>query len=251
MGHMNIPMHPTILFSNALQKSIKNGIDIGDKKFLLWDKYQTVTAECAVTGFETQCIKRKEVFGKSFTNVDCLKCPNSDYVSLDAYYAIKYKWQRMSSWLCDGDQFLKLDRIGVRDMVFNFDMPRVWTAYATTSYKKHGVLNSFLNYGNKSKIWLFEMQRVDCSDTQKMIAWWDILNTALLNGISRTSMEKCDCQPHFITKIGLVKWLNFEKWAKDKYQSSLYRFLCYLLPSQAELKANAKKDTDNRDSRNS
>jgi hypothetical protein len=39
-----------------------------------------------------------------------------------------------------------------------------------------------------------------------------------------------------LKKIGVDKWVEFEEWAKTKYQGNLYSLLVYLLPSIEELK---------------
>jgi len=236
-------MHPVNLIASSIRSNFKNGIDINDDNFQLWSG-KTERGICALTGLETDCVERKEAIGKSFTNIDTLACPNSQYVSIDALYGLKYKWCRAGSWFCDGNTFERLDRLGVRRKVFQVEMPEKWTAYATTSYKKHGELLAKVNTG-KQRIWLFEMRLVDCSDMSKVTEWWDILNAALRNGIGRTTMEKCDCPPYLMQKIGLSMWLNFEKWARDRYLSSLYAFLCYLLPSQEELKNENKTRVEN------
>ena len=197
---------------------------------------------CAVTGLQGQSIPRKELLGKSFTNIDLLKNPESDFVSIEAYKVMKYKWQRMSSWFCDGKEFKRLDRVGVREMIFA-SMPEMWCAYATTTYKKHGALNAVINTGNR-RIWLFEMQLVDCSDLERVNKWWNQLNRALRLGFGRTVLETCKCPPYLIRKIGMSEWMEFERWSRNKYQSSLYRFLCYLLPSQEELKNEKNVNAD-------
>lgn len=230
-------MHPVNLIASAIRSNLANGIDINDAKFHSWSG-KTERGICALTGLDAECVERKNAIGKSFTNIDTLACPNSQHVSIDALYGLKYKWCRAGSWFCDGATFERLDRVGVRNKVFQAEMPPMWTAYATTSYKKHGELLAKVNTGNQ-RIWLFEMRLVNCSDVVKVNEWWNILNVALRNGIGRTSMEKCDCPPYLMQKVGLKTWLDFHNWAKDKYLSALYSFLCYLLPSQAELKNEA------------
>jgi hypothetical protein len=202
---------------------------------------EPVKAICAVTGLETLCVSRAELFGKSFTNGDLLARPDSDYVSVDAYLALKYKWERMGSWFCDGETFERLDRQGVRAKVLQADMPVYWTAYATTSYKKHGSLRARVNMG-KSRVWLFEMRLVDLTDFARAMEWWDALNIALRSGIWRSIIESLECPPFVIDKIGLKTWMEFETWARPKYLSALYAFLCYLLPSQEELKLENKSE---------
>jgi hypothetical protein len=148
---------------------------------------------------------------------------------------ITKKPERMSSWFCDGQTFQELDRIGVREMMFREELPSNWAAYATTSYKKHGSLLAKVNTGSH-RFWLFEERQVDCSDMVQVRDWWKVLNGALRNGIGRTVLESLDCPPYLMRTVGLSTWMAFELWAKDKYLSALYAFLCYLLPSQEELK---------------
>lgn len=196
---------------------------------------EPVEGVCAITGEQGACVPRKKLLGKSFTNGDVLDRPESDMVSIDAYYALKFKWERMNSWFTDGITFERLTRQDVRAKVFQESMPAQWSAYATTSYKKHGALNAKVNT-EKSRIWLFEMRLVDCTDMTKVTEWWDVLNVALRAGIGRTVLESLDCPPFAMSKVGLKTWMDFEVWARPKYLSSLYAFLCYLLPSQEELK---------------
>lgn len=213
--------HPVSLISSAIDH-----IDL---------PCEPIEGVCAVTGLFGLSIPRKELFGKSFTNIDLLARPDSDLVGVDAYQALKYKWERMSSFFCDGKTFVKLDRVGVRDMVFADQMPDRWIGYATTSYKKHGALRTPVNTINRRQ-WLFEMQVVDCTDMETVRQWWGEINRYLRLGIGRTVMESLNCPPYLMRKIGLQNWLALEIWATDKYQSPLYQFLCYLLPSQKELK---------------
>jgi hypothetical protein len=193
---------------------------------------------CAITGAAGECIPRKKLLGKSFTNGDMLARPDSEMVSADAYYALKFKWERMSSWICDGTTFTRLNRQGVRQYALSENTPPIWAAYATTSYKKHGSLNAKVNTG-KSRVWLFETRQADLTDMAQVKEWWDVLNTALRAGIGRSVLESLECPPFVIGKVGLKTWLDFEAWARPRYLSALYAFLCYLLPSQEELKNEA------------
>lgn len=223
-------MHPCSLIAQSLKD---------DKAEL---PCEPVKAVCAVTGMETMCIPRAELFGKSFTNGDLLENPASDWVSVDAYLALKYKWERMGSWFCDGEIFERLTRQGVREKVLQQDMPKQWAAYATTSYKKHGSLRARVNT-SESRIWLFEMRLVNMTDFARAFDWWEILNDALRAGIWRSIIESLECPLFVIDKIGLKTWMEFEAWARPKYLSALYAFLCYLLPSQEELKLENKIET--------
>ena len=202
---------------------------------------------CAVTGEECLCVPRKSVLAKSFTNGDLLASPESNHVSVDVFYAWNYgyktdpsknrlkKPERMSSWFCDGSQFVELNRQGVREYVLKIEMPKVWSAYATTSYKKHGSLISPVNIG-KRRVWNFEQRVVDCTNMTRVVQWWEIMNIALRHGISRPIMESLICPPYVIRRIGVTYWTKYYRWAKGKSHSALYSFLCYLLPSQEELK---------------
>ncbi|OIO41911.1 hypothetical protein AUJ63_04665 [Candidatus Pacearchaeota archaeon CG1_02_35_32] len=231
-------MHPANLISIALQKQ--------KKQKLPELPCEPVKAICAITGQRQLCLPREEVIKYTFTNLNLFVAPTSGFISVDVFYAWNYGYvtegrgrekrpERMSSWVCDGEQFIELNRQGVREWVLKEEMPAVWTGYATTSYKKHGTMVAKVNIGNH-RIWAFEMRLVDCSDMKLVMNWWQILNLALRDGIGRTIMEGLDCPPFVIGKIGLKKWIEFEQWAAPKYQSALYSFLCYLLLSQEELR---------------
>lgn len=143
--------------------------------------------------------------------------------------------ERMSSWFCDGETFTELNRIGVRHKVFQKETSKIWSAYATISYKKHGSLLATVNTGSQ-RFWLFEERIVNCSDMKQVNVWWEKLNTALYAGIGRMVLESLECPPYLMQKVGLLNWIDFEQWARPKYLSNLYAFLCYLLPSQEEMK---------------
>lgn len=194
------------------------------------------TGICCVTGQEGPVVRRKDLLGISFTDGALLAAPKSEWASVDAYRALRYKWERMSSWLCDGEQFSRLDRQGVRNAVLHNELPaKPWCGYATTSYKKHGALRAPINNGDKA-VWLFEMRLVDCSNRFILFDWWIELNRALRKGFGRAILETLDCPASVMAKVGVAEWIAFEAWAQPKRQSALYAFLCYLLPSQEELK---------------
>jgi hypothetical protein len=196
------------------------------------------TGICCLLGIETMCVSRKYAFSSNFTSLDLLKAPDSQHLSVDAFLALKYKWERSSSWFCDGETFYCLDRLGVREWVLREKMPKLWTGYATTSYKKHGALKSKISSGHK-RIWLFENTLVYCTPYNRMMDWWGLLNDALRAGLGRSILESLDCPTFVMQKVGIEKWLTYEKWARIHYQTPLYQFLCYLLPSQEELKQEA------------
>lgn len=193
---------------------------------------------CCITGERTLCVPRKSILGKSWTQHDLLRAPESQLIGTDAYRALKYKWERMSCWIVSEAGFQRLDRQGVREQVLRDEMPDTWAGYATTSYKKHGALIAPLNSGRK-RVWLFETTLVDCTDVDRTKGVWDRLNVELRAGIGRSIIETMDCPAWLLKKIGLHRWLTFEAWALPLYQGPLYRFMSYLLPSQAELKEEA------------
>lgn len=192
---------------------------------------------CCVTGEVCPCIPRKAALGPAFTNADLLRAPSSRWVSVDAFLALSYKWERMSSWICDGETFTRLDRQGVRAAVFADVPARPWAAYATTSYKKHGSLWAPVNSGSR-RVWRFEQATVDLSDGGfralygELCAWQK-------RGVSRSNMETLMPCTADIQRIGAAEWVEFSHWAERRMKSPAYRFMCYLLPSQKELAENA------------
>ena len=225
-------MHATKLISTAIRKHP----DCPDLSV------EPVAGICAITGQRGPCVPRKQLLGKSFTTGHLLAVPASDMVSVDAYLSLKFKWERMSSWFCDGEKFTKLKRLGVRDLVLAGNTSKKpFAGYATTSYKKHGSLIAPVNSAGKN-IWLFEERVVDCSDAIVVSEWWRRLNDILAAGAGRTVIELLDCPAHIMRKVTLPVWLEFESWAKSKHRSSLYAFLVYLLPSQVERNEEAKQE---------
>ena len=106
---------------------------------------ETKMGICCVTGDECETVKRSEVLGKSFTNIDLLKAPDSKDISTDAYIALCYKWERMGCWLTDGNTFDRMQRVQYRPLILEGVQKDVWASYITTSYKKHGSLNAPVN----------------------------------------------------------------------------------------------------------
>jgi hypothetical protein len=190
---------------------------------------------CCITGEESECVYRSERIGNAFTNLDLLKSPESRMMGVDAYIALGYKWERMSCWLCDGKEFYRIKRVELRDYVLNGVPFGKWSAYVTTSYKKHGALWTKVNTGSTG-IWRFEMNDVDCRDLRKVNVMYNSLNNFLHDGIGRSVLESLDCSPFIIGKIGIIKWMEFDKWARPIFLSPFYQFICYLLPSSEERK---------------
>lgn len=202
---------------------------------------EPVEGVCCVTGDVTQCIPRKHLLGKSFTNLDLLAAPGSGSVGVAAYRALSYPAERMRSWYCDGATFRKLTRVEVRDLVIAGQYEAPWSGYATTSRKKHGALRTPVN-GVGTRVWLFEMVLADCSDHSRLLSIWERLNRELRSGFSRAVMETCEPNSYVLKEVGFTRWRDFERWAKPIYRGGLYHFLCYLLPSIEELKAETKHE---------
>lgn len=199
-----------------------------------------VEGVCCVTGATCPTINRKHAIKPSFTNLDLLRAPDSDRTGVAAWRALTYKWERMSSWACNGETFERLDRKGVRGLVLSRDEIALPCAYyATTSYKKHGSLRAPANPPGR-RVWLFETRLVDCSDMDAVADTWARLRAAQDAGIPRPLIEHLDITPGYMAKIGWRVWRDFEAWARPRMLSPLYQFLTYLLPSQEELR-NADK----------
>jgi hypothetical protein len=143
----------------------------------------------------------------------------------------------MSLWWCDGVEFRRLTRQTAREMVVDgAPSGRPWAGYITTSYKKHGSMRTAVNAGTKA-VWLFENTLVDCSDRPRLHSWWETMRQAQRDGIGRQSMETLDIPAGILAQIDQCTWLNYRRWAADKIRAPLYQLLCYLLPSQEELRA--------------
>ncbi len=193
---------------------------------------------CCVVGEHRDCIERRHVIKKSFTAGATLKAPASQWASVQAYHALAYRPERQSSWMVSRDGgFRKLTRVEVRQAALYDPLPdSPWAGYATTSYKKHGSLITPVNTGDR-RAWVFEERLADLTDPVRVTDWWDRLNAALRAGIGRSVLETLMCPPFVIKICRPDTWLEFRDWARDKYQSSVYQFLCYLLPSQEELRS--------------
>lgn len=201
---------------------------------------------CCVLGTREPCIDRKHAIKPSFTNLDLLRSPDSDSVSVRAWRVLTHSVDAaegkkratfplmQSAWIV-GESLQLLDRQGVRRCVIEGMRPLgQWAGYVTTSYKKHGCLRAPVNRNGCAR-WLFELDVVDCTDQAKVLEWWNILRHARVSGIPRPVIETLDCSLHLMSKH-LALWLEFERWARSKVSSPLYRFLCYLLPSEEEIK---------------
>lgn len=224
-------MHATRLIFEAMPKAEREPLP-----------ESTVDGVCCVTGEVEPCIRRSHLIGRSFMDQALLRAPGSALVGAAAYAALKYKWERMSSWITDGKTFDRLDRQSARQLVIGGVSKPVWAGYITTSYKKHGALTARVNSGGK-QVWRFENVTVDCSDRNRLDEWWGVMTSAQRDGVSRMAMESFAPPPGIIKHIGVGVWERFRRWAADKHTAPLYGLLCYLLPSQEELKqASAEKE---------
>lgn len=204
------------------------------------------TGICCVLGTAEDCVEREHAIKPSFTNLDLLRAPDSDLVSVRAWRVLTHSAEAaegkkrdtyplmQSSWLVTPDGLQLLDRQGVRRAVIEGTRARQWAGYATTSYKKHGALRAPLNTGSAQR-WLFEMDLVDCSDRTEVADWWECLRATREAGIPRPVIETLDCSLHLMSKHTAL-WRKFEAWARPKVNAPLYRFLTYLLPSEEEIR---------------
>lgn len=221
-------MHPANLIAAALKKNES------------WQPpAEPVAGICCLTGIETDCIPRKLILGSSFTTQTVLAAPLSNHIGLDAAIALGHKWERMACWWTDGQEFKVIKRKDIRDLVLDGSPSAPWSGWVTTSYKKHGCLLAEVN-NSRHGVWAFDEYRVDCSNNDMVQQWWTIMTQAQLAGVWRTMQETLECPPALIGKMGISVWMQFLDWATPRHQSALYRLLCYLLPSQEELK-NASK----------
>lgn len=201
---------------------------------------------CCILGTVELCIDREHAIKPSFTNLDLLRAPDSDRVSVQAWRVLTHSVAAaegkkrdtfplmQSSWIVS-DGLTLLNRQDVRRLVIEAIPARApWAGYVTTSYKKHGSLRVPVNAGDSQR-WLFEMDVVDCSDRVKVVDWWERLRSTREAGIPRPVIETLDCSVHLLSKH-LKLWTEFEGWARPRYQSSLFRFLTYLLPSEEEIR---------------
>lgn len=192
---------------------------------------------CCVTAAECDTIARKHCIGPSFTDHGTLRAPGSLRIGVAAYQALKYKWERMSLWWCDGETFRRLNRQDARELIIGagYASP-AWSGFVTTSYKKHGCLRAPVNTGGRA-VWLFDSVLVDCTDHARLSVWWETMRQAQRDGIGRQSMETLDIPVGILAQIDQCAWVKYRSWASDKIRAPLYQLLCYLLPSQEELKA--------------
>lgn len=237
-------MHATDLLSTACPDEWKEPLP-----------EKAVDGTCCLTGQQGLTINRRKVFGSSFTELEIFKVPDSDRVGVNVWHAFragyfaeagkkrKKKPEAMACWWTDGEQWVELNKVKIRELVFNGCGPLLWAGWVTTSYKKHGSTRAPVNK-KPHGVWAFDEMLVDCRDISKVISWHNMLRMAQDAGINRTVIETLEIPVFVYNKIDGKLWIEFKLWAMDKRESALYKFLCYLLPSQAELKemANSKEE---------
>jgi len=156
--------------------------------------------------------------------------------------------ERHACWWTNGREFRTVRKSDIREIILNGSPSIPWAMWVTTSYKKHGSIRTPVNHRSRGAVG-FDERIVDASNEGQVIEWWERLNTALRDGIFRGVIETLDCRPLLISKIGLSRWLDFERWAKPIHKSTLYALLCYLLPSQEWLHSGWMDDGENSSSR--
>lgn len=233
-------MHTINLFSGAI------------KQDHLPLPFQPIQETCCITGQKTDCIPRKYVLSNSFTAQELLKAPASKFACIDAYQAFKFRGHR-SSWFVWQEEDLniyykKLTRIEMRAIILSFvdiSLLTQWSIYASTTGKKHGSFFAPLNTAKFPGIVGFDSEIVDCTNAAKIRIQYRALECFLRIGISRSYLLNPDLPVWIINKIGVKTYNDFRDFAMDKYTSSLYKFLVYLLPSQEELKNELKAAKNN------
>jgi hypothetical protein len=207
---------------------------------------------CCVTGAVADTIARKHLFGSNFMDLNLLACPESSRVGINVWYAFQFgaigvnaetgetnkrkkKYEMQACWWTDGIAFREMDKAQIRKFVLYGTTSKYWAGWVTTSYKKHGALRAPVNntpFGS----WGFNDLLVRANDTVNVHGTWGKLREAQGNGIGRIGLETVDIPVSIMVKVGINYCTKFISWALSRYQSPLYQFLVYLLPSQEELR---------------
>lgn len=200
-------------------------------------------ATCCLTGQQVMTISRKSMISKSFTEVERFMAKESDRIGVDVWFSFtagyiasegkkaEKKPECMACWWTDGVEWVEINKAFIREKVLNGSGLRPWAGWVTTSYKKHGSLRSPVNK-HPFGVWGFDDYIVDCSDKEKVNEWWNRLREAQDSGLGRTTLENVQMPVAMLAKTDMAAWLGFKRWAIDKKDSALYKFLCYLLLSQ-------------------
>jgi len=223
-------MHTVDLIANALRA---NG-DI--------DPPSAKMGTCCLTGSECMTVPRELAIKSTFTQLNLLKAPASDRVGVNAYHALNYKWERMSLWFVSdkGMQLIK-DKATLRLIVMRHAYPDRWAGYVTTSYKKHGALVAPVST-REHRVWALDELQVDLSNHSRVVETYNRLIDAKIAGIGNSVMESLEPPPVLFRGVNPKTWLAFRRWALPRYQSPLYRFCLYLLPSMEDMKKEAEEE---------
>lgn len=226
-----IKMHPTDLIAMHVEM----------------DTPETKHEICALTGVQCECVPLKSIISSSFTDGRLFAYPSSNWLGVNVYKAWKFEIrhpdkkrgfapERNSCWVVNktGWQY-KLVKREIRDIALNgYDPP--WSCWVTTGYKKHGSLRAVVNNSRFGAIALNE-SLADCSDVGKTKILYDTMHDMQISGFGRKILETLDCPPGYLKKYGFEKWNKYREWAKPFYQSALYQFVCYILPTKEEMES--------------
>jgi hypothetical protein len=145
----------------------------------------------------------------------------------------------MSLWLVNGINFIRPDRQQVRAWVLDGVGYPMWSAYVTTSYKKHGFTTP-INRG-RFGIWKYDDTLVDCRNNALIRDMFSGMCEFQQRGVSRPIMESMTASVSIIKKIGIPTWTEFLRFAETR-QGRAWQFLCYLLPSREEIENENRVD---------
>ena len=207
---------------------------------------ETVEGVCCVTGQICACLPRAKAIIKTANDQSWYRAPASDFCGVDAYVALRHRPERMSHWWCDGKDFLELTIQDARNLILNGSPSVPWCGRVTTSKQKHGSIRAVTNDAPRG-IWSFEELLVDCSDADRITRWWLVMSQALRDGIGKRMQSGEQVPLRTAAKLGADRILRFEKWAETKREYPLFRLLCFLLPTQAELKEAANREKKERE----
>jgi len=197
---------------------------------------------CCITGKITPCVLKKDLIGPSFTDWSLCAAPSSPHVGLNVYASWLHGHrapgkkkdfcpERNACWFVSENEFRQISKDDIRRLVLEGSPDTPWAGWVTTSYKKHGSLRTPVNF-HRYGIWGFDDTRIDCSDPDLVLDWWQRLIRYQASGIGRTSMMSGEAPPGVIKCIGLSVWTDFVHWVNDKKGAPLLLFLVYLLPSK-------------------
>lgn len=199
---------------------------------------------CCLTGRHTDCVPRAELIGQSFTDTHLFAAPSSAWIGADVFTAWRYgargegknrdmRPEANQCWWCNGREFRIMRKADMRPIVLDGSPSTPWAMWITTGYKKHGSLRTPVNARKRGRV-AFDELVIDCTNGEAVNATWARLNAALAAGITRAAIETLDCPQHIMREVGLPVWMEFEQWARPRFNGGLYRLLTYLLPSKEE-----------------